>query len=184
MRIPTSIFARTVLSGACAIAALALLPGCGVDRGERNVEEGQKLYLGDLEYSIQISRFLNPADVEDAAYLEGQRPPANSEDYFAVFVQIKNVGEEAQRLPAGIVVRDSREGTYYPLESDSVFALKSGTVIPGNSEIPVPDSPAATGPIQGQMLLYRVDYGISQKRPVELVIPAQSGEDAHVKLDL
>ena len=38
------------------------------------VVEGEPLELGELDYNVQITRFLNPDDAEDAEYLVGQPP--------------------------------------------------------------------------------------------------------------
>src|SRR6201993_2261028 len=83
-------------------AAPLLLGACGdshskVTTGTYAGESGQNapyLDVGPLVYEVQLSRELNPYDVEDAAYLEGlspeQRKLAPGQEWFAVFVQVYN----------------------------------------------------------------------------------------------
>ena len=62
----------------CARAALALAGAVSPRAARRrrsDVVEGEPLELGDLQYNVQLTRFLNPDDTEDAEYLVGQPPP-------------------------------------------------------------------------------------------------------------
>jgi len=61
---------------ALALASLAAgVSACGYSSDSKSVVEGQTVSLGDLQYTVIFSRFLNPNDNEDAAYLVGQPPP-------------------------------------------------------------------------------------------------------------
>ena len=55
------------------LALLAALAGCGNKLETRTLGNTEGLYLdvGDLKYQVQMSRLINPADIEDSAYLEG-----------------------------------------------------------------------------------------------------------------
>ena len=55
------------------------------------------MFLGNLEYNIQISRFLNPSDQEDKAYLKGAPPLPRGSYYLGIFLQVHNHGSK----PAG-----------------------------------------------------------------------------------
>ena len=54
--------------------------------------EGAYVDVGDLKYQVQISRQLNPADVEDRDYLMGLAGATGSsaadEEWFAVFMRV------------------------------------------------------------------------------------------------
>ena len=65
-----------------ALAAAGTLgfAGCGEEHGTEAVE-GQPLHLGELIYNVQITRFLNPDNVEDENYLEGQPEAPAGEEY-------------------------------------------------------------------------------------------------------
>src|SRR6478609_6147343 len=89
------------LLAAALLVALAL-GACGdshtkVTTGTYAGESGQNapyLDVGPLVYEVQLSRELNPYDVEDAPYLEGlsgeQAKLEPGQEWFAVFVQVFN----------------------------------------------------------------------------------------------
>ena len=79
-----------------AVAALTLALGvaaCGAEEEEGRVVEGEPIELGDLRFNVQLTRFLNPNDVEDAEYVEGLSPPPLGEDYLGVFMEVENEGD-------------------------------------------------------------------------------------------
>ncbi len=92
--------ARRITFALVALLALALpLAGCGDDESELDVIEGEPIESDHVNYNVVISRFLNPDDTEDEGYLVGQPPPPPDEQYFGVFMQVKNHGEEDTTLP-------------------------------------------------------------------------------------
>lgn len=162
--------------------AVALLAGCG-EEDKLDIVEGEPVELGDLEYNVLFSRYLNPYDVEDDPYLDGQPPPPANASYFGVFVQVANHGEEAVSIPSEFVIVDSFDEEYPAIESDSLYALPLGGEIPGGEEVPVEDSSAETGPIEGSMILFEVTQEAAENRPLKLVIEGDEGP-AEVELDL
>ena len=74
------------------IGFAAATSGCG-DEPTAEAKEGEPLELGDLEYSIQITRELNRFSPEDAAYLAGAPPLRPAQEYLGVFMQVTNNGE-------------------------------------------------------------------------------------------
>jgi hypothetical protein len=169
-----------------ALVALALTalgaPGCG-EENELEVSEGVPVELGELEYKVLFSRFLNPNDVEDQAYLLDQPPPAPDELYLGVFLEIENKGDDAQLLPAELTVTDTRDIVYEALPSSSVFALELGSEVPADAELPDLDAPAGAGPIKGAMVLFRIKDSSTEDRPLELEIPGED-DPALVELDI
>ena len=170
---------------AVALAAVALLAACGEEE-ELDVVEGEPVELGELSFNVQLTRFLNPDDPEDEAYLRGQPLRSADQQYLAVFMTVANEGDQPAELPSTMTIRDTRDNTYQPLDSASVYALELGTTLPAGDELPRPDTPAATGPIRGAMVLFRVDRAVTENRPIELEIPSAStgGEQAQVELDI
>jgi hypothetical protein len=150
------------------------------------VVEGEPVELGELSFNVQLTRFLNPDDPEDEAYLRGQPLRSADQQYLAVFMTVDNEGDQPAELPSTMTIRDTRDNTYQPLDSASVYALELGTTLPAGDELPRPDTPAATGPIRGAMVLFRVDRAVTENRPIELEIPSAStgGEQAQVELDI
>lgn len=168
-----------------AIAALTLAAGaaaCGEEES-LEVEEGEPVELGELEYNVLFSRFLNREDVEDRDYLEGQPPPGRGEIYLGVFLEVKNHGDEPVRLPGELVMRDTEKEEFVSIDSESAYALPLGNRVPAGDEIPIEDSTAAHGPIQGALVIFRITDQATENRPLEVLIPG-AGEEARVILDI
>src|SRR5215469_15527357 len=73
---------------------------CGYSSDSKDVAEGEVVELGDLKYQVVFSRFLNPNDNEDSAYLVGQPAPKDGSTYFGVFLEVQNKSEDTHELPA------------------------------------------------------------------------------------
>jgi hypothetical protein len=176
--------------GALAIAlSLAVVlvgaAGCGEEE-TKEVVEGEPLELADLRFNVQITRPLNPSDREDGDYLTGQQlPPPAGQEYLGVFIEIDNEGSEDARLPtaADLSVVDTTGQAYEALESDSPFALDLGDTIDAHSVVPAPDTPAASGPTQGSIVVFLVPSNIGENRPLELEV-SYRGEDGTIELDI
>jgi hypothetical protein len=156
--------------------------GCG-EEDERDVVEGQPVELGDLEYKVLFSRILNLNDTEDHAYLEGLPPPAPDELYLGVFFEVENTGDEEQILPSRLTVTDTEHTEFHSLPTRSLFALELGGELPPGEEVPELDTPAASGPIKGSVVLFRITDSSTENRPLELEIPGEDGP-ALVELDI
>ena len=104
------------------------------------------LNVGPLVYEVQLSRELNPANIEDAAYLQGPhaRSSARShpaQEWFAVFMQVYN--HSSTHLPAATRPDDQRhpEQRLHPdragrRPTNSPTAAVSS---PPKSQLPVPE---------------------------------------------
>ncbi len=174
----------------CLLAALALalaLGACGEEESEAGVPkeavEGEPLELGELGYNVQITRFLNPDDVEDRDYLVGLPPAPPDTDYLGVFLVIKNEGDEELPSAGGYTVFDTLENEFEPLESESPFALEIGAPVAPEGQLPIPDSTADTGPNQGSLLIFNVDETVSENRPLKMEIHSVFGT-GEVLLDI
>lgn len=175
---PQLLLALLALCGTIALA------GCGQDKDRRHVEEGVPVRVDGLEYKVVISRFMNANLRDDRAYL-GTLPPAPADKlYLGVFFQIKNVGDEP-KVPSGdMYVIDTRGFEYQPLRERTEWTLPLSSLEP-KDHLPRPNTPAASGPIQGSMQLFLVDVQSNENRPLELKIPVPSGEEpASIELDI
>lgn len=170
---------------ALALGALALgLAACGEEHPSE-VVEGEPIELGALSLNVQLTRFLNPADREDSEYLEGLPPPPLDHSYLGVFIEAENDGDDDAALPRAEQMRllDTTEQPYAPIESDSVFAFDFGQLLAPGESIPLPDTAAAAGPIQGQVVLFLVDQVVSENRPLKLELSAD-GAYGEIELDI
>ncbi len=76
MRAPHRRLVLPLLAALLLLAAVAVgAAGCGYSSDSKDVVEGEPVKLGDVKYNVVFSRFLNPNDTEDAAYLVGQPKP-------------------------------------------------------------------------------------------------------------
>jgi hypothetical protein len=181
---------RRRLSAALAVAAALgaglAIAGCGGSANELSVVEGEPLDVGDLQYNVSISRELNAADPEDRAYLQGQKPLPNDKFWFGVFMQVHNTAGISEALPTDMTITDTQGNTYHPIPTRSVFALKLGAQVPPDGTLPEAESPAASGPIEGGLVLFQIANVSTENRPLVLRVPssAPGGETGQVELDL
>jgi hypothetical protein len=172
-----------VVSMIAALASVAALAACGAEDVELEVIEGEPVEFEDVSYNVVISRFLNPDDEEDAEYLVGQPDPPQGDLYFGVFMQIENEREDSITVPEEMTVVDTLDTEYVPVETESPYALPLGSLLDPGDALPVADSTAATGPIEGSMVLFLLPEASTENRPLELEIPIES-ETAVVELDI
>lgn len=159
------------------------ISACG-SGNPREVEEGEVIKVGGLEYTVIISRFLNPNDPEDAAYLAGQPPATADHNYFGVFLQAFNPNHSSFGLVNELTITDSTGQRYKALPSESEYAFPFSSTLEENEQVPQFDSSAASGPIQGSVAIFELPEEISSNRPLLLHIPGEPGDDGTVELDL
>ena len=168
-----------------ALAALTLgVSACGYESHETEVAEGHQVELGELSYIVTFSRYLNPNDTEDSAYLVGQKEAPPGYTYFGVFFEVQNESEEPQQLPDSLEIVDADHNKFEALPSESLYALELGGEVEEQEQVPVLDSTAQLGPIEGALALFLLPESANEARPLILHIPGPEGEHAEVTLDL
>jgi hypothetical protein len=167
---------------ALALSALAL-SACGYSSDSKDVVEGEPVKLGDLQYNVVFSRFLNPNDNEDSAYLVGQPEPPEGHNYFGVFLEVQNKSEETHKLADAFTITDAGHQTFDAIPSESLYALPFGGEVESQEQIPILDSTPQQGPIEGSLVLFELPASASENRPLTLSIPGPEGP-ATVTLDL
>ncbi len=180
---------RRFLLPLLAALALGLLAGgvsaCGYESHEKDVVEGEPVELGELSFNVTFSRYLNPNDTEDSAYLVGQEnPPPDGETYFGVFFEVQNESDESQALPSTLFINDADGEQYDVLPSESLYAFPFDGEVEEHEQIPVLDSTAQLGPVEGAVAIFLLPEAANENRPLTLHIPGADGEDATVTLDL
>jgi len=172
------------LLAAFALALLALtVTACGYSSDSKEVVEGEVVELGELKYQVVFSRFLNPADNEDSAYLVGQPEPEKGSTYFGVFLEVQNKSEETQKLAETFTIVDADHEKFEAIPSESLYAFPVGGEVESQEPIPAPDSTPQQGPIEGSLVLFDLPAEASENRPLTLLIDGPEGP-AEVTLDL
>jgi hypothetical protein len=172
------------LLAALVLAVLTVtISACGYSSDSKDVVEGEVVELGDLKYQVVFSRFLNPNDNEDSAYLVGQPPAEKGSSYFGIFLEVQNKSEENQKLAETFTIADADEETFDAIPSESLYAFPFGGEGEPQEPIPAPDSTPQQGPIEGSLVLFELPSSASENRPLTLSIDGPEGP-AEVTLDL
>ena len=174
----------------CALLVSGALSACGKHQSTGPVRtaetEGIYLDVSDLKYQVQVSRQLNPADIQDKPYLIGipeeERELKADEVWFAVGLRVQNETGEALQPSADIEIEDTQDELFEPIElgPDNVFAYRSDQAIPPRETYPLLDSPGYDTPARSALLLFKLTLTALNNRPLELKIegrkaPQQTG---------
>jgi hypothetical protein len=173
------------LLAALALASLVVgVSACGYESHETEVVEGEPVELGELSFNVTFSRYLNPNDSEDSAYLVGREEAPPGFTYFGVFFEVQNESEEPQTLPSTLEITDADHTKFEVLPSESLYALELGGEVEAQEQVPVLDSTAQLGPIEGSVAIFLLPESANENRPLTLHIHGADGENAEVTLDL
>jgi hypothetical protein len=174
------------------IACLLLVPlallsvaSCGQEELVEG-EEGEFIHVGEAVYQVQLTRLLNPRQRPDDAFVRGQQPLPDDEQFLAVFLRIENEGDEGYTPPRTMRVIDSEGNEYLPLDAtQSNVGLEFGEEIEPGKEAPPQNSPAIEGRSGAAMVLFRVKTSsATDNLPLELDIPTGTEENARIVLDV
>lgn len=183
------LFALTLLA-----TALAGLAGCGEKEATVSVGESEAIFvtLGDLQYQVQMSRQLNPADTGDSDLLSGIEPEEaqlGAKDlWFGVWVRVFNSSAKNVSTADTFKIADTRGEEFEPLivDESNKFVFRKAPVEADGGEYPNPNSAAANLPTSGAILLFKLPYTVLSYRPLELEIESSEipGKKATVTLDV
>ena len=185
---------RTPLLTSAALLSALVFAACGGHKQPTTHGESEGAYIqaGPLIYQVQMSRELNPENVEDREYLEGLSVPtavAGDEEWFGVWLRVENDNDDAQPAASEFKIVDTLGTEYEPfaLPASNAFSYQPREIEgkSGQPLLPDPESAAGQGPIQGSMLLFKLNTSVYSNRPLELEItPEGGGEPSTVDLDL
>jgi hypothetical protein len=175
---PMSLLRPRALPAAAAALALAVpFAGCGHKEAITTFAKTEGIYVnvGPLIYQVQISRQLNPYDIEDAAYLRGIPNAKNiprRQTWFAVFIRVQNERGTGHPSARQFEIVDTTDKIYRPvkLPRNNLFAYRPAIVPASGGILPSPESTAENGVIQGSELLFKLDTASLADRPLTLVI--------------
>jgi hypothetical protein len=190
----TRLLRLPLLAAAVLLAALTLA-ACGTEKNpvHHGESEGAYIQAGPLIYQVQMSRELNPGNVEDVEYLEGlpagEPPLKGDEEWFGVWLRVQNATDEVHPSAEDFKIVDTVGSEYEPiaLPITNPFSYQPAELESeqGQPVYPDPESGAGSGPIQGAMLLFKLDTAVYSNRPIELEIESpEGGEHSSVVLDL
>jgi hypothetical protein len=182
---------RRLLLGLACAALAASFSGCFLEPEEEEARrEGLAVKVGGIEYTVYITRELNPALADDRGYWQGPEAKPGFALY-GVFLEACNRSDDDDDLEDDtyeateeFVVVDTQGNEYEPLEVDgeNVFHYHPGALEPGDC-IPEVGSLAQQGPTAGAMLPFEFPLAAGENRPLELEIHSD-GEEGLVELDL
>ena len=183
---------RLTLVLACAATAVSF-SGCFLEEDKEEGEalrEGLAVKVDGIEYTVFITRELNPALPDDKGYWQGDEAKPGYALY-GVFLQACNRSDQDDDLEDGpytatddFIVKDTQGNEYEPLEvdEDNVFQYHPTELEPGNC-IPTKGSLAQLGPTAGSMVPFLFPLEAGENRPLELEIHS-GGQEGLVELDL
>jgi len=181
---------RPVLVALAALACALALAACGQENPRTHAKtEGPYLDVGPLQYQVQLSRLLNPADTEDKAYFIGVDRPSDQlkpdEAWFGVWVRVWNRTGDSHPAADRFSIEDTTGKRYepVPIGADNVFAYHAAPVAAGDT-LPAVDSVAEQGFIGGSLLLFKVTNESLANRPLILHIESPSGPPRRAEIDL
>jgi hypothetical protein len=172
--------------GACGDAHTRVTTGTYAGASGKNAPY---LNVGPLIYEVQLSRELNPYNVEDASFLAGlspaQRQLLPGEEWFGVFMQVYNNTDTPHAVATDLTIKDTQGNVYDPIIPDNPFAYRPEAV-PGKGQVPAPNTIADAGPTQGALLLYKIKVISLDNRPLTLKIvnPLEPIQTASAELDV
>ncbi len=167
-----------------ALAAPLGLVACGDDEQgiDEPAREGLAIELGGVDYTVFITRELNPKITPDNAYVTDEAPPGES--LYGIFLRACNVSDDQREVASDFTVTDNQGNKFEPepLPDDNQFAYIPRALDPEEC-IPEAGSVAQLGPTAGSMLLFQFPLENTENRPLELEIE-QNGEKRTFELDI
>jgi hypothetical protein len=172
------------------VAAVALA-ACGNKPKIRTTGETEGTYLniGPLVYQVQLSRQLNPRDIEDRTYLEGIAPAQSVLDrqhtWFGIFIRVSNETDKSHPADGSFEIVDTQDDVYRPTPQapSNPFTFQRQT-LPGGQIIPNTNSVAGEGVIQGSLVLFKMPVAALDNRPLEFIVRDGFNHAGRVKLDV
>jgi hypothetical protein len=177
--------------GALLVGLALALSSCGGggEGGESQFEaqqEGMYIEYDELTYQVQLSRYLTPLDPEDKQYLTGLpagvRPELpGTEIWFGVWMRVKNYSGHSAQPTSSFTIVDTQENVYRPIPvaASNPFIYVPSTLLQ-SQVLPIPNTAAASGPIQGSLILFRLKTESLSNRPLTLRI----GETEPARMDI
>jgi hypothetical protein len=176
----------------CVLALAIGVAACGKESHPTAADannNGFYVDAGPITYQLQISRELNPYDIEDKGYLAGVTSTAPNPDelWFGVFLWAKNQSGSAATTANSFDIVDTQGNVYHPVVVNSQlnpYAWTPTTLNPLET-YPVPSSTPYYGPTQSGLLVFKLNTSVYANRPLTLRIHAPGqAQPSTISLDL
>jgi hypothetical protein len=171
----------------------AFVAGCGNKEAIITEAETEGVYVdvGGLTYQVQMSRYLNPFDVEDKEYLRGLPSDTNpvlpkGKTWFGVWMRVKNYSDGPLKTSGSFRIVDTEDEEFFPIHQDAATNpfVYEPLLLQHAQVLPPPDTAAASGVIQGSLILFQLTTQSLQNRPLRLEIEQEGAKTGEVDLDL
>lgn len=181
---------KRVASVLTLLALVVPLSGCKRHH-EIPEPEGQAVKVNGLSYTVFITRELNLADPEDHDYFSGPEAPPGF-NYYGVFIQVCNDYNHVPHTSTPVSnfrIIDTAGQQYdpVPLPPSDIFAYRPRP-LGAKQCVPTPGSAAATGPIGGSLILFKIPIASIENRPLDLEInpqgPGPVPDTQRIELDI
>lgn len=168
-------------------AASVALTACGNDGTQKSAEtEGTYVTIGSVQYQVEVSRQLNPRNVEDKEFLKGltgdEQALSADQLWFGIFLRAKNLTHT--RLPTArqFTLTDTIGEEFSSIYADNIVnyaptVLDPGDVWPHTNEI-------SSFQPQGKLLLFKVTNSSLVDRPLEMKIVSPDGDEGTIQIDV
>jgi hypothetical protein len=191
----TTRLARISLPLAAVLLCALALGACGGAKQPTTHGDSEGAYVkaGPLVYQVQMSRELNPYSSEDSQYLQGLSAstpkPTGAQEWFGVWLRVQNTTGQVHPAASDFRIVDTLGKVYRPVQlpasNPTAYVAHDVATDKGQPLLPNPESVAGAGPIQGSMLLFKLDTTVYANRPLELeIMPPEGGPASTVELDL
>ena len=185
---------RRLLALTLFATALAGLAACGDKEATVSQGESEAIFvtLGELQYQVQMSRQLNPADSGDSDLLAGIDPTETTlgadDLWFGVWVRVFNSSDSVATTADNFKIVDTRGEEFEPMivDESNKLVFRKAPVGADGGQYPNPNSAAANLPTAGAILIFKLPNPVLDYRPLELEIESSEipGKKASVTLDV
>ena len=123
---------RAIAAALC-VALVGGIAACGEDKGKKDVVEGEPVELGDLKLTVQLTRFLNPNDREDAEYVVGAPELETGTGLPGRLRRARERVRQPVQLPGAeeLTVIDTTDQRYRPVRAEHDLLGAAGRVAGG-----------------------------------------------------
>ena len=150
-------FLRPLLAAFLAFALVLAISACGYSSTSKDVAEGQTVKLGQLQYTVVFSPLPKPERQRRCGL---PRRTASAATAAPTTTASSSRSKTKTRWPTGcresLRISDAEHQVFDAIPTKSLYALPLGGKVEAEEQVPLLDSPAQQGPIEGSLVLFRL----------------------------